>query len=496
MKRLFIAIMAFAASAAAMNAEVKLPSVLSDGMVLQRNAEVTLWGKAAPGSTVCVEPSWDGVRRQTKADSEGCWKLKVATTDAGGPYSISFSDSKKSSVTLNDILLGEVWICSGQSNMEMPVKGFVSQPVAGSAQAIRDSYAHPDMRIFNVLRHATDTLQSDCTGEWQYPTPENVANCSAVAYFFGRMLTDILGVPVGLITSYWGGTMIETWMMPESIKAIPDIDKSVFDEVPEGPGPGKLYNGMIAPIVNYTAKGFIWYQGESNRYHPFDYAKLMNRMILDWREAWGNDQMPFIAAQIAQYVYDGSEYLTVPVIVEQQYKAADATPLTYIAPTTDMDSPRMIHPARKVLVGERMAAIALSRTYGIKGLCGESPRYSGMETDGSSVILHFKDMAVSTSWPATGESFSWLDKDIKVIRIKGFEVAGEDRVFHAATAKLGWPVADRITVQCDSVAAPVAVRYAFRNVLESNVMTVSEVPLAPFRTDDWEITPEQLKRQK
>lgn len=496
MKRIIIAAIAALCAASALEAKVELPSVISDGMVLQRNSMINLWGKAIPGGKVSVEPSWDGITRTTRADDQGCWKISVPTGDAGGPYSISFSDSKKSSVTVSDVLLGEVWVCSGQSNMEMPVKGFVSQPVAGSAQAIRDSYAHPDIRIFNVLRHATDTLQHDCNGEWKHPTPENVANCSAVAYFFGRMLTDILGVPVGLVTSYWGGTMIEAWMMPESIKSIPGIDKSVFDEVPEGPGPGKLYKGMISPIINYTAKGFIWYQGESNRYHPFDYAKLMNRMILDWREAWGSEEMPFIAAQIAQFTYDGPEYLTVPVIVEQQYKAADMTPLTYIAPTTDMDSPRMIHPARKILVGERMAAIALSRTYGIKGLCGESPRYSSMEIDGKSVVLHFKDMAVSTSWPATGESFSWLDKEIKVIKIKGFEVAGEDRVFHTATAKLGWPVADRITVQCDSVAAPVAVRYAFRNVIESNVMTVSEVPLAPFRTDDWEICETELRRQE
>lgn len=496
MKRIITAALAAIISATGLNAKIELPAIMSDGMVLQRNSEVNLWGKADPGSKVTVKASWDGVSHMTAAGRDGLWKIEIPTADAGGPYTITLSDSRKSSVTISDVLLGEVWVCSGQSNMEMPVKGFVSQPVAGSAQAIRDSYAHPDIRVFNVQRHATDTLQSDCVGEWKHPTPENVGSFSAVAYFFGRELSDLLGVPVGLVTSYWGGTMIEAWMMPESIKSIPDIDKSVFDEVPEGPGPGKLYKGMIAPVVNYTAKGFIWYQGESNRYHPFDYSKLMSRMILDWREAWGSEEMPFIAAQIAQYRYDGPEYMTVPVIVEQQYKAAAVTPRTYIASTTDMDSPSIIHPARKVQVGERMAAIALEHEYGIKGLPGESPMFTSMEIEGNSAILHFSRMSKSSGIPDDGDSFSWLDKDLKVIKIQGFEMAGEDRVFHAATAKLGWPIADRITVQCDSVAVPVAVRYAFRNVIESNVITIGGTPLAPFRTDDWEITEQQLRRQQ
>lgn len=492
MKRIIISLLSLAVCATAF-AKVELPSILGNGMVLQRNAEVTLWGKAQPGARLTVTPSWDGHTYTTSVGSDGRWSIKVSTSDAGGPYTLTFSDSRKSSTVVEDILLGEVWICSGQSNMEMPVKGYVAQPVAGSAQAIRDCYAHQGVRIFNVGRNDADTPQEDCSGEWQHSTPESVANCSAVAYFFGREVSDLLGVPVGLVTSYWGGTMIETWMTRESVLAL-DVDKSVFDEVPEGPAPGHLYNGMINPIVNYTAKGFIWYQGESNRYHPFDYATLMSRMINLWREAWGDGDMPFIAAQLAQYRYDGAEYLTLPVLVEQQYKAADSTPNTYIASTTDMDSPSIIHPSRKILVGERMAAIALTHTYGMKGLSGESPRYTGMDIDGSKVTLHFSGMADTDAYDFKGEFFSWLDKDLKVIRIKGFEVAGEDRVFHPATAHPGWPIASYIEVQCDEVPHPVAVRYAFRNVLENNVITGAGVPLAPFRTDNWEITPEMLHK--
>lgn len=376
----------------------------------------------------------------------------------------------------------------------MPVKGYVAQPVAGSAQAIRDCYAHQGVRIFNVGRNDAETPQEDCSGVWEHSTPESVANCSAAAYFFGREVSDLLGVPVGLVTSYWGGTMIETWMTRESVMAL-DVDKSVFEDAPEGPAPGHLFNGMINPIVNYTAKGFIWYQGESNRYHPFDYGVLMSRMISLWREKWGNNDMPFIAAQLAQYRYDNVDHLALPVLVEQQYWAADHTPNTYIASTTDMDSPSIIHPSRKILVGERMAAIALTHAYGMKGMSGESPRYKDMEVEGNKVTLHFSHpngMAETDAYDFKGEFFSWLDKDLKVIRVKGFEVAGEDKVFHPATAHLGWPISSYIEVQCDDVQHPVAVRYAFKNVQENNVITGAGVPLAPFRTDNWEITQEML----
>lgn len=493
MKRILIVAIALLACTVA-SARIELPSLLGDGMVLQRNSEVSLWGKAAPQSRVTIRTSWNDCKKSITADLNGDWKTTVHTDEAGGPYFITISDGRNSKVSLKDVMLGEVWICGGQSNMEMPVKGFIGQPVNESEATIRECHAHPGIRIFNVKRHSTDTLQTDCKGEWMYPTPENVAECSATAYFFGRELSDILNVPVGIITSYWGGTMIETWMIEESILSIDGIDKSVFKEVPEGPGPGKLYNGMIHPVTRFTAKGFIWYQGESNRYHPFDYSKLMSSMIRLWRTSWGNDDMPFICAQLAQYRYDGAQYLCLPVLIEQQYKAARSTPNTYIAPTTDLDSPSIIHPARKRQCGERMAAIALKRCYGINGLPGESPEYSKMEIDGNKVTLHFTNMAESEDWPVNGESFSWLDKDLKVIKVKGFEIAGEDRRFFPAKASLSWPVADRIMVESDSVQVPVAVRYAFRNVIESNVTTVSGIPLAPFRTDDWEITPEMLRK--
>ncbi len=491
-KAVLLAAALLTASLSNLSAKVTLPSLVGDNMVLQRNTEVNIWGKADAGATVTVRTSWNNAKYRTSADSKGNWLAKVQTADAGGPYTITISDGE--SLTLNGVMLGEVWFCSGQSNMEMPVRGFVAQPVAGSAETIRNSYAHPDIRMFFVERQSSETPQDDCEGEWLLPTPENVANCSAAAYYFGRELTDILGVPVGLITSHWGGTMIETWMPCESIRDIDGIDKSVFDYVPEGEAPGRLYNGMVYPALNYVVNGVIWYQGESNRYHPFDYSKLLSSMIQSWRDAWGNADLPFICTQLVHYRYDGSQYLALPVLIEQQYIAAKNTPRTYIAATTDIVSPGIIHPARKKECGERMANIALKRCYGINGLSGESPLYSGMEIDGNKVTLHFAGMAEIEAGTETKDSFSWLDANLNVINVKGFEIAGEDRKFYPAKAHLSWPVSNSITVESDSVQTPAAVRYAFRNYIESTVITTSGVPLAPFRTDDWEITPEMLRK--
>ena len=490
MKRILTLI---SASLVAVNisATVTLPSIFSDSMVLQRESDVNIWGKAEPGSKVTLTASWDGKRYSTDADSDGNWKTVIRTAEAGGPYSLKISDGRKSSLTLKDIMLGEVWICSGQSNMEMPVKGFSLQRVAESAQTIRDCYAHPDIRIFNVERNDSETLQHECTGEWQYPTPENVANCSAIAYFFGREITDLVGVPVGLVTSYWGGTMIETWMTRESVMDIDGIDKSAVDALEEGTQTGRLFNGMIAPIAGFTAKGFLWYQGESNRRRPLDYSALLCRMIRLWRDAWGEQEMPFIMTQLAQFGYGADDLLILPVLVEQQYKAADAVPLTYVATTTDMDSPRIIHPAHKKECGERMAAIALDHCYGIHGLYGESPRYAGMDVEGNRLTVRFTRLNHLSSWPHEGDTFSWLDKDGKLIDVKGFELAGEDGIFHPATSA-GLPGPDRITLQAEGVENPKAVRYAFRNVIECNVVTTYGVPLAPFRSDDWEVTDEMM----
>ena len=467
-------------------AEVKLPAVLGNDMVLQRNSEVNLWGSAKPNKSVTIRTSWNGKKYKVKSDADGKWAVKVATGEAGGPYEIEFSDGDK--LKLTGVLLGEVWVCGGQSNMEMPIKGFVAQPVQGAAEAIRESYAHPDIRIFNVERNKVATPQDDCKGVWQKPTPQNVANCSATAYFYGRMLTDLLGVPVGIVTSYWGGTKAEVWMTREAIETTEGIDHA-FALKPDGNGwgPQEMYNGMIHPITRFTAKGFIWYQGCSNRDRAFDYGKLLVSLIKNWRQAWGNDEMPFLIAQLVQYRYDGEKYLSLPVVIEGQYYAAQTLKNVYVAPTTDLSFGSIIHPPFKREVGERLAGIALDKSYGMPGFGSESPRFKSMEVQGNKVVLHFTGMADSDKFDAVGDNFSWVDKNMKIIRLKGFEIAGADGKFYPANARNSWPVSDRITVESDSVKNPVAVRYAFRNCIDANVITGMGTPLAPFRTDNWEI---------
>lgn len=478
---LFIPLLLFLASA--MEAKVQLPSIFSDSMVLQRDSSVTVWGKSTPGSKVKISVSWDGAKYQAISDNDGHWQVRIKTGPAGGPYTVTFSDGGREKTVISDVMLGEVWVCGGQSNMAMPVKGFPGQAAVEGQATVRDSWQHRGVRYFSVETNTASEPQYDCTGSWHLPTPDNVANCSAVAYYFGRMVSDLLGVPVGLVVSCVGGTMAESWMPEEDLRAIPGI--KLFDKAPEGTGPGELFNAMIAPIAGFTSKGFIWYQGESNKYSPFDYSAVLTGMIRSWRNAWNADDAPFIQAQLAQYKYNSPEGLIVPVLIEQQYKVARNVPGVHVASTTDLGQPNCIHPDRKLMVGERMAAIALRECYGIDGLYGESPACTGFEIKGNEITLHFNNNP-DDLWYNT---FTRTDSESKRVVIKGFEIAGDDRVWHKATAEFGeWPRLD-IIVKSDEVPLPTAVRYAFRNVSEANVHTVTGVPLAPFRTDSDNLMP-------
>lgn len=466
------------------DAKVTLPSVISDNMVLQRNSDVNLWGKATPGKKVTVVPSWNGKKYSTMADNEGKWKLKIATTDAGGPYTIKISDGEQ--VRLDNILLGEVWICGGQSNMEMQVHGFMHQPVKGSVDAILDATNHPGMRFFTVGRASLDTPADDCSGEWLLSTPEAVANFSAASYFFGHLLNTVLGVPVGLVTTNWGGSPVETWMAEETFETVEGIDKDFCRRNNyENSAVGRLFNGMVNPITSYTAKGFIWYQGESNNRRHDDYVKLLKAMITDWRKRWDNPSMPFYMVQIAPYRYTGYDNFELPLLIEAQYKVAQEMENVGIAATTDLGNPVGIHPARKKEVGERLAFLALRNDYGVEGIPLPAPTYKSMSINGNKVKLEFNNLDWQKDWWAGNNFHSYQDD--RYIRPKGFEVAGEDRVFRKAEGKFGHGE-NYIEVYSDSVPNPVAVRYCFHNyVPEANVMTCLGQPLVPFRTDRWDV---------
>lgn len=455
-------------------------------MVLQRNNDVNIWGKATPGAQVTIQPSWDDKTYSVKADKEGNWISKVKTVDAGGPYTLTISDGEP--LILDNILLGEVWVSGGQSNMEMRVQGFTNQPIYGALEAILNAPKKPQMRFFTVDRAISDSPAEDCGGEWLEASPESVANFSACAYFFGKQLNDILDIPIGLITSNWSGSSIEPWIEESIYESLEGIDKNAsMNRSKKEPqqAPGVLYNGMINPIKDFTAKGFIWYQGESNRGYPDDYIVLLSTMINSWREKWGDKDMPFYMVQLAPFPYGKRDGASLPLMIEAQYKVASQLPKVGIAATTDIGSPVCIHPPYKKEVGQRLAILALQNDYGVKGLPLPSPTYKSMKIDGNKVTLDFNNvMSHPDRWNANAFQVYFDDKYQRPI---GFEIAGEDQVFYPATG-IFTDNSTTIEISSDSVPQPVAVRYYFHNYMpDANVKTGLGQPLAPFRTDNWPI---------
>ena len=482
MKRLFSVVLALLL-AVQLPARVKLPAVLGSNMVLQRNAEVNFWGEASPRSRVRVTASWDGRTHETRADASGRWALKLPTGEAGGPYTVTLSDGEP--LVLDNVLVGEVWVCSGQSNMEMPVSGFMFQPVEGAVDAIADAGMYPGIRMFTVPRVSSKTPLDDCDAAWQTATPASVGQFSAVGYFFGRMLYKALGIPVGLITSNWGGSTIEAWMTVDAIDATPGIDHAVAKSgTYDNSIPQRLYNGMILPVCRYTAKGFIWYQGESNKGYHAKYPYDMAALAANWRAAWGGgEQMPFYYVQLAPFDYDipmhrfrGEENpILLPLMVEAQIRALDLIPNTGMAVNTDLGDATQIHPPRKDLVGQRLALLALTGTYGCEGIDSRGPLFERADFGDGRAVVTFRSNStlIPTDTP-----------------LQGFEIAGKDRIFHPAEAFVihrDYDFSRQVEVRSDAVAEPVAVRYAFRNVVERvNLTNTIGLPAFPFRTDTWD----------
>ncbi len=458
--------------------QIRLPAILGDHMVLQRSTQVNLWGWASPAQKMTVTPSWSDKTYTVHTESDGRWHVRIETPQAGGPHTIQLYCGKDS-LTLHDILVGEVWICSGQSNMEMPVHGFYGQPVEGSTEALFEASRYPDIRLFTVPPTPKAEPQENCPGQWLTSTPRHVGDFSAVGYFFGKYLHQVLGIPVGLITPNVGGIAIESWMTEESIRATKGIDHELALK-PRGDYDAAkaayLFNGMIAPITRFTARGFIWYQGESNQHNYFDYDKLMASMVQLWRSEWQNDKMPFYYVQLAPYTYDGKDGISLPLTIEAQYRALKLIPHSGIVPTTDLGHPTAIHPPHKKEVGQRLASLALDKTYGIKTLPDPPLVDTVIFTDGKAIVTFH---GISDYAPAAWGSFSYFTGDLR-----GFELAGTDRRFYPAQAQ-HTKNRNEIVVTCDSVTKPIALRYAFRNWTDANVMTTEGLPLAPFRTDNW-----------
>ena len=451
-------------------ADIKLPAIFGNNMVLQRETDVAIWGLADKNATVEVITSWNDKKYTTKADSIGRFKLKVSTPKAGGPFNITLSDGKV--LTLDSILIGEVWLCSGQSNMQMPMKGYnnSNQPILGALDAVLES-TNGNIRLFNVGMSANVTPQDDFKGKWDMANPQTVHGFSATAYFFGRYLQKQLGVPVGLVTSSWGGTMVQPWMNDEACQEFEFYKTMKRDSVLPRTGapktPTTLFNAMINPMVGYGIRGAIWYQGESNKWDPESYQKLFPAMISGWRAKWEQGDFPFYYAQIAPH--GKNEVLpNGGFIREAQLKSSTAVPNVGMASTMDIGEQFSIHPANKEMIGKRLAHLALYQTYDMKGLSPYSPTYKA--------VTFKNDTAVVTFDNATYGLFSY-GKELSL-----FEVAGTDKVFHPAKATI---VATGIVVKSELVAQPVAVRYAFKNFVVGDLYGGNGMPVSSFRTDDW-----------
>jgi sialate O-acetylesterase len=497
----------FVASNASL-ADIRLPSVIGSNMVLQRNIPVPIWGWADPGEKVKVILGSQVLT--TKADKSGAWKVKLSPLSAGGPFELTIQG--KNTVKLTNVMAGEVWVCSGQSNMEMRVCHVNDAPneVAGALNR--------NIRLFQVTNDLSPDPQRDCEARWEECRPSTVYLFSAAAYFFGREIQRELNVPVGLIHSSWGGTTAETWMRIEGLQAYPEL-KSILDEwapvlkskstellayhrktreweedvhhvlyagkpiLPQYVEPPKLpvevtfapsvpswvYNGMIAPVVPFGIKGVIWYQGESNAGKAYQYRTLFPALIKDWRNAWGEGDFPFLFVQLANFGQrrDNPGESAWAELREAQFMTL-SVPNTAMAVAADIGDGNNVHPKNKQEVGKRLALGALHAAYG-KNCVFSGPTYHSMIIQNGRARLKFT--SIGGGLTAKGDGI-----------LRGFALAGQDHKFVRANALIE---GNEVVVWSDEIKEPAAVRYAWEDNPECSLYNREGLPASPFRTDDW-----------
>jgi sialate O-acetylesterase len=445
-------------------ATIKLPAIFGSNMVLQQQSEVSIWGTAQQNATLKIVTSWNNKNYTVKVAADGKWKTKIATPKAGGPFTITLNDGKV--LKLENVLIGEVWFCSGQSNMEMPLKGYFNQPVIGSLEATVNA-AESKMRFFTTTKSTSNIPLDSCKGSWSICNSETAPEFSATAFYFGRMLEKLLKVPVGLIHSSWSATAIQPWMSEDGCKAFDFIkDTSKVKNPPSTPA--SLYNAMVNPIVGFGIRGVIWYQGESNRVEPENYEKMMPGLIQDWRTKWQIGDFPFYYMQIAP-VGKNEAKPNSAFLREAQLNASTVLPNTGMACILDIGEQTLVHPANKEIGSKRLAYLALAQTYKIKGISCFSPRYKEVAFKNETAKITFSDA------PNGLNSFGK--------QLSNFEMAGADKVFYPATATI---TKEGVTVKCEKVLMPVAVRYGFKNFIVGDLFGVNGLPVSSFRTDNWE----------
>lgn len=478
-------------SAADCFAEVQLPNIFSDHMVLQRQQANKVWGKAAPGEAVSV--SIAGQTHQATADDNGAWSVELDSLDAGGPHTLTVKGSNE--ISISDVLVGEVWICSGQSNMEWSMNRTYDYDLEKLAAA------NPNLRMINYPNVGVqEPIFSHEKSAWMVSSPENLGGFSAVGYFFGKHLEATLDVPVGLVNDAWGGSACEAWISRDKIKQaghsgllsrwekmeteaaeLASVENRTEQQTNRLNGlnrqlrgnhrPANIYNGVLKSHLGYGIRGAIWYQGESNASRAYQYRELFPLMIASWRQEWGQGDFPFYWVQLADFKGESNQPgdSDWAELREAQTMALDALPNVGQAVIIDVGEGRDIHPRNKRDVGNRLARLALANEYGYEIAC-RSPRFKSMEKQDGKIVL----------------SFDHVDDGLRafdVSRPVGFSIAGEDQKFVWADAKI--VDGNRIEVWSDQVADPAAVRYGWADNPKVNVYDGAHLPLTPFRTDDW-----------
>jgi sialate O-acetylesterase len=486
----------FVLSGAIAAAQIKLPALVSDNMVLQQSAKVNLWGWAAPNESIKIQLGWQKDLVETKADAKGNWKVVISTPKADEKkYTIILQASN--TITLHNVVLGEVWVCSGQSNMFFPVgkqEGTWKTGVKNYEEEIKNA-DFPLIRLFTVATVASEKPLDDVKGNWKECSPESINDFSAVAYFFARDLFQNIKTPIGLISTSWGGTKAEAWTSAKTLEENKDLvlilienaqkEKQYYTDLEayytnlkngnnetkvlkkpkrseENKYPYVLYNGMLHPIINYTMKGVIWYQGESNAEKALLYQTLFPAMVQSWRDDWKQGDFPFYYVQIAPHKGQNA------FIREAQLLSLNKIKNSGMAVTTDVGNETNIHPIDKQTVGYRLSLIARAKTYDEKKLVYSGPIYNHIESDKKQIKVFF----------------DYADSGLiqKGKELREFEIAGDDKVFYPAEAKIKGKI---VVVSSDKVKNPVAVRFAWKPVPDPNLFNTDNLPASPFRTDNW-----------
>jgi sialate O-acetylesterase len=446
--------------------KVIMPAVFTDHMVLQQNSRIKIWGWADPWESAVISLSWTDQTFKIKGNANASWHIFADTPAKGGPHTITIT-TKEETVQIKDILFGEVWLLTGQSNMEWSAKRGVKDALEELPKSFNNQ-----MRLFKMSKRGAAQPQMDAHGQWAVCDSASLYNFSAVGYFFGKNLQQQLDTPIGLIDLAWGGSYIESWI-PQQLVELYDLTKESTRKIPPSDhwplNAGSIYNGMVSPIMDYPFAGVLWYQGESNAHFPRAYYQLKHMMVENWRRV-RNQNFPFYYVQIAPFDNRGdSTGIAGARVREAQTQAMDIPNSGMVVITDQVDNIRDVHPAYKKQVGLRLSHWALAEHYREKTPAYRSPQYLKQERKGNRLFITFQHVS-----------------DGLIARegnLREFQIAGADRRFVTAQAKIIGK--DQIEVWSDEINNPTAVRFAFRNAPEPNLFDRANLPVTPFRTDDW-----------